>query len=149
MNTRKLLAALAATSLVSKATRFMTAALLIAAFGGMGPLAHAQPSGIGRTDLLQHDLGVAGREVVQVRVDFAPGVIAPRHSHPGVEVAYVLEGTIEYQIDGQPPVTLKKGDALFIPDGAIHSARNVGDGKASELATYFVEKGKPGFVPAR
>ena len=115
----------------------------------MGPLAQAQSSGLGRTDVLQHDLGIAGREVVQVRVDFAPGVLAARHSHPGVEVAYVLDGTIEYQIDGKQPLTLKTGDALFIPDGAIHSARNVGEGKASELATYFVEKGKPAFVPAK
>lgn len=132
-----------------KTTRLMAAALLVATLGGMGPLAYAQPSGLGRTDILQHDLGIAGREVAQVRVDFAPGVLAPRHSHPGVEVAYVLEGTIEYQIDGKPPVTLRKGDALFIPDGAIHSARNVGDGNASELATYIVEKNKPGFVPAK
>lgn len=57
----------------------------------------------------------------------------------GVEVAYVLEGTIEYQIDGKPPVILKTGDALFIPNGAVHTARNVGSGKASELATYIVE----------
>ena len=132
-----------------KTTRLMAAALLVATLGGMGPLAQAQPAGLGRTDVLQHDLGIAGREVVQARVDFAPGVLAPRHSHPGVEVAYVLEGTIEYRIDGKPPVTLRKGDALFISDGAIHSGRNVGEGMASELATYFVEKGKPGFVPAR
>lgn len=132
-----------------KATRFMVAVMLIATGGLMGPLAQAQSSGLGRTDVLQHDLGIAGREVVQVRVDFAPGVLAARHSHPGVEVAYVLDGTIEYQIDGKQPLTLKTGDALFIPDGAIHSARNVGEGKASELATYFVEKGKPAFVPAK
>lgn len=130
-------------------TLFAAAALLIATGGGMAQLAQAQSAGLGRTDVLQHDLGIAGREVVQVRVDFAPGVTAPRHSHPGVEVAYVLDGTIEYQIDGKAPVTLKTGDALFIPDGAVHSARNVGDGKASELATYVVEKGKPGFVPAK
>ncbi|MDN8615244.1 cupin domain-containing protein [Variovorax ginsengisoli] len=132
-----------------KATRIMAAAMLIAGGGLMGHLAQAQSAGLGRTDVLQHDLGIAGREVVQARVDFAPGVMAPRHSHPGVEVAYVIEGMIEYQIDGNAPVTLKAGDGLYIPDGAVHSARNIGGGKASELATYFVEKGKPVFVPAK
>lgn len=132
-----------------KATRFMTAAVLIAGSGLIAQLAQAQPAGLGRTDVLQHDLGIPGREVVQVRVDFAPGVVAAGHSHPGAEVAYVIHGTIEYQIEGKPPVTLKAGDGLFIPEGAVHSARNVGTGGASELATYIVETGKPILVPAR
>ena len=78
-----------------------------------------------------------------MRVGFAPGVVAPRHSHPGEEIVYVLEGTIEYEVDGQPPVTLKAGDVLFIPAGVIHGAKNVGTDDAAELATYIVEKGKP------
>ena len=65
------------------------------------------------------------------------------HTHPGEEIIYVLEGSLEYQIEGEPPVTLKAGDVLFIPAGTIHSARNVGSGTGSELATYIVEKGKP------
>ena len=70
-------------------------------------------------------------------------MVAPRHSHPGEEIVYVVEGVIEYQLDGQPPVTLKAGEVLFIPAGAFHAARNVGSGTALELATYIVEKGKP------
>jgi quercetin dioxygenase-like cupin family protein len=66
-----------------------------------------------------------------------------KHSHPGAEVAYVLEGTLEYQLEGEPPVTLKAGEALFIPARTIHAAKNVGTGNAAELATYIVEKGKP------
>ena len=66
-----------------------------------------------------------------------------KHTHPGEEIIYVLEGTLEYQIEDKPPVTLKAGDVLFIPAGTIHSARNVGSGTGSELATYIVEKGKP------
>lgn len=66
-----------------------------------------------------------------------------RHTHPGEEIIYVLEGTLEYEVAGKPAVTLKEGDVLFIPAGTIHAARNVGNGKAIELATYFVEKGKP------
>jgi quercetin dioxygenase-like cupin family protein len=78
-----------------------------------------------------------------VRVDLAPGVEFPPHSHPGEEIAYVIEGLLEYRLDGRPPVTLKAGEVLFIPAGTIHSAKNVGSGNAAELATYLVEKGKP------
>src|SRR6185436_816079 len=75
--------------------------------------------GIKRTDLQQHDLSIPGREVIQVRVDVAPGVVAPRHSHPGEEIVYVIEGSLEYHLEGKPAVTLNAGDVLFIPAGAI------------------------------
>jgi quercetin dioxygenase-like cupin family protein len=119
-----------------------TAALLAASALAM-PAAQAQPSGIKRTDLQRHDLSAPGREAVQVRVDLAPGAAFGNHTHPGEEIIYVLEGALEYQVDGKPPVTLKAGDVLFIPAGAVHSARNVGNVTGSELATYIVEKGKP------
>jgi quercetin dioxygenase-like cupin family protein len=127
-----------------KTTRIMAAAVLTAASGllAMNAVA-APPPGIGRTEVLRHDLGSPGREVVQVRVDFAPGAAFGNHTHPGEEIAYVLEGSLEYQVEGRPPVTLKAGEALFIPAGAVHAARNVGNGNASELATYTVEKAKP------
>lgn len=102
----------------------------------------AQQPGTKRTELQRHDLS-GGREVVQVRVDFDPGYVAPRHTHPGEEIIYVLEGTLEYQIEGKPPVTVKPGDVLFVPAGTIHSVKNVGSGNGAELATYVVEKGKP------
>ena len=105
--------------------------------------------GVKRTDLQQHDLSIPGREVVQVRVDIAPGVLAPDHSHPGEEIVYVVEGTLEYRLEGKPPVTLKAGEVLFIPAGTVHSARNVGSVNAAELATYIVEKGKPLLVPGK
>ncbi|MNY72602.1 Cupin domain protein [compost metagenome] len=65
------------------------------------------------------------------------------HSHPGEEIIYVLEGTFEYQIEGEKPVVLKAGEVLFIPAGKNHSAKNIGKVKASELATYIVRKDKP------
>jgi quercetin dioxygenase-like cupin family protein len=120
----------------------MIAVTLIVASGLALQVARAQQSGIKRTDLVRNDLTVAGHEVVQVRVDFAPGAAFGKHSHPGEEIAYVLEGTLEYQLEGKT-VTLKAGESLFIPAGAIHSARNVGSGNGAELATYVVEKGKP------
>ena len=126
-----------------KTTRIMALAVLIVASGLALHAAWTQQPGIKRTDLMQHDLSVPGREVVQVRVDFAPGVAFPPHSHPGEEIAYVIEGLLEYQLEGRPPVTLKAGDVLFIPAGTIHAAKNVGSGNAAELATYVLEKGKP------
>jgi quercetin dioxygenase-like cupin family protein len=121
-----------------KLTLIMAAAM--AAATGLAPAQDAAPT---RTDLQRHDLSVPGREVVQVIVGFAPGVTAARHTHPGDEVIYVLEGLLEYQMEGKPPVTLKAGEVLFIPAGTIHSARNVGSANGAELATYIVEKGKP------
>jgi quercetin dioxygenase-like cupin family protein len=105
--------------------------------------AAAAPAGVTRTDLQRHDLSAPGREAVQVRVDLAPGVAFGRHTHPGEEIIYVLAGTIVYDVEGKPPVTLKAGDVLFIPAGTVHAARNVGNDTASELATYVVEKDKP------
>lgn len=126
-------------------TRIMTMALLIIG----SSLAFAQQPGVKRTDLQQHDLSVPGREVVQVRVDIEPGVVAARHMHPGEEIVYIIEGTLEYRLDGKPPVTLRAGEVLFIPAGTIHAVKNVGNGNASELATYVVEKGKPLVVMAK
>lgn len=101
-----------------------------------------RPAGTTRTDLQRHDLDIAGHEVFQARVDFAPGASFPRHTHPGEEIIYVLAGTLEYEVSGKP-VTLKAGDVLFVPTGTIHAARNVGSTPAAELATYVLEKGKP------
>ena len=97
---------------------------------------------IKRTELQRHDLGVPGRESVQVRIDFEPGAAFGKHSHPGEEIIYVLEGLFEYEVEGKAAVTLKAGDVLFIPAGTIHAAKNVGKTNAAELATYIVEKGK-------
>jgi quercetin dioxygenase-like cupin family protein len=119
---------------------------VVALIAGSGSALHVQATqqqGIRRTDLQRHDLGVPGREVVQARVDFDRGAVSPRHTHPGEEIVYVLEGTLEYEVEGKPPVTLGAGDVLFIPARTIHAARNVGSGNGAELATYVVEKGKP------
>ena len=105
-------------------------------------VAQAQQTGTKRTDLQRHDLSAPGREVIQVRVDFDPGYVSPRHTHPGEEIIYVIEGSLEYEIGGKP-VTVKAGDVLFVPAGTIHLEKNVGSVNGAELATYIVEKGKP------
>ncbi len=107
---------------------------------------YAQQSGIKRTDLQRYDLSVPGYETVQARIDFEAHTAFGKHSHPGEEVIYVLDGVLEYEVEGQSPVTLKTGEVLFIPAGVVHSARNNSHAKASELATYIVEKGKPVLV---
>src|SRR5215212_8002472 len=107
-----------------RTVRAMAMAGAVLFIGNILPLhiAAAQQVGVKRTDLERKDLSVPGREVVQVRVDFPPGVGFPPHSHPGEEIAYVIEGELEYQLEGRPPVTLKAGEALFIPAGTIHTA---------------------------
>ena len=127
-------------------TKQLVAAIVVVFANGS---VFAQQSGITRTDLQQHDLSISEREVIQTRVELAPGVAASKHTHPGEEIVYVLEGSLEYQIEGKPPMTLKAGDVLFIPAGTIHSAKNVGSSKGAELATYIVEKGKPLTVIAK
>jgi quercetin dioxygenase-like cupin family protein len=126
-----------------KRTRIAALATLIVASGLVSPVAVAHQAGIKRTDLQQHDLSIPGREAIQVIVEIAPGVTAPKHKHPGEEIIYVLEGSLRYDVEGKPPVTLKAGDVLFIPAGTVHSATNVGTENGAELATYIVEKGKP------
>ena len=127
----------------------MVAAALIVASTMAPNTVLAQQQGVKRTDLQRHDLSIPGHEVIQVRVELAPGVAFPKHSHPGEEIVYVLEGSLEYEVEGKPPVTLRAGDVLFVPAGAVHSAKNVSSGNGAELATYIVEKGKPLVILAK
>jgi len=116
---------------------------MLAAAGIVGLGTAQTPLGITRTNLQREDLSAPGREAIQVLVEFAPDASFPAHSHPGEELVFVTEGSLEYAIAGRPPVTLEAGDVLFIPAGAVHTVRNVGQSKGTELATYIVEKGKP------
>ena len=86
-----------------KTTRIIAIAVLLVGSGLAlyAAQAQAQAPGITRTDLQRHDLSVPGREVVQVRVDFAPGVVAPAHNHPGEEIVYAIEGLMELSVGGQ------------------------------------------------
>ena len=96
-----------------------------------------------RTELQRHDLSVPGRELIQVRVDFDPQYVSPRHTHFGEEIIYVIEGTLEYHVDGRPTAAYRAGDVLLVPPATIHWVKNIGSGNGAELATYIVEKGKP------
>jgi quercetin dioxygenase-like cupin family protein len=104
---------------------------------------NAQQPGFTRTVMQDQDLSAQGRHAVVARAEFTPGAIAGKHTHPGEEFGYVVEGTLELLIEGQPPKRLKKGEVFFVPAGIVHDGKNVGKGKAVVIATYVVEKGKP------
>ena len=124
-------------------TRLFGLATIIAASAATARAMVSPQAGITRTDLQRHDLGATGREVIQVRVELAAGASFGRHTHPGEEIIYMLEGVLEYEVEGRPPIRLKAGEVLFIPAGTVHAARNPGRSSGAELATYVVEKGKP------
>jgi quercetin dioxygenase-like cupin family protein len=126
-----------------EATSIMVATMLIIGSVLVPDTAQAQQPGTRRAELQRHDLSAPGREVVQVRVDFDPEYVSPRHTHPGEEIIYVLEGTLEYHVEGKAPATYKAGGVLLVPAGTIHWVKNIGSGNGAELATYVVEKGKP------
>jgi quercetin dioxygenase-like cupin family protein len=109
----------------------------------------AQQPGFTRALLQDQPLSAQGRHAVVARAEFIPGGQAGKHTHPGEELGYIVEGTLELLIEGQPPKILKAGDVFFVPAGVVHDGRNVGSGKAVVLATYIVETGKPVAAPVK
>ena len=104
----------------------------------------AQAPSFTRTPVQQQDLpSLPGREVVVSRVEFAPGGAVGKHTHPGEEIGYVVEGSLELLVEGQPAKTVKAGEGFVVPAGTVHEGKAVGSGKAVVLATYVIEKGKP------
>jgi quercetin dioxygenase-like cupin family protein len=77
-----------------------------------------------------------------------PGASSARHSHPGADFGYLIEGTIVLQVDGNPPLTVHAGEVFFTERGRIHNARNIGATPARAVDTYVIDKGKPGITPA-
>ena len=124
------------------------AATLVLALLCAGTL-NAQQPGFKRTVVQKQDLSVSGREVVQAVAELPPGVAAGRHTHPGEEVGYLMEGTLTLMVEGKPPVIVKAGESFFVPAGVVHDGKNEGGATAKVLATYIVEKGKPLASPAQ
>lgn len=108
----------------------------------------AQNAGFQRTVVQKADVSVPGREAVVTHVEINPGVSVGRHTHPGEEISYIIEGSGELLIEGQPPRKIKAGDGFIIPAGAKHDARNTGTTVLKLAAIYVVEKGKPLATPA-
>ena len=123
--------------------RVATATIVTLALAGIIAAVSAQQPGFKRTVLQQGDLSMPGREVVSAIAEFQPGATVGRHTHPGEEAGYILEGTIVLEQEGKPAVTLGAGKTFLIPAGTVHNATNKGSAVARVLATYIVEKGKP------
>lgn len=108
----------------------------------------AQNSGITRTILQRKDISAPGREAVIARVEIAPGSFAGRHTHPGEEISYILEGEGEILVEGQPALKVKPGDSFIIPAGAKHDAHNTGSQPLRLVGVYVVDKSRPMATPA-
>ena len=135
------------TRLRSKTTMLVAAAIGLASLT-TATLLYAQASGLTRTLVGKADVSVPGREAVIARVEVAPGGKAGRHTHPGDEISYVLEGEAQLLIDGQPPRTVKAGESFVIPAGVVHDAHNDSSAPVKLVGVYVVEKGKPLASPA-
>jgi quercetin dioxygenase-like cupin family protein len=132
--------------------RLITATLFVAVVAGSVAGVRAQqaaaPAPFKRTVLQQVDISVPGHEAVTAVAEVQPHAMAGRHSHPGEEMGYVLEGTFIVELDGKPPMTLSAGQVFFVPAGAIHNATNTTGAIGKIVSTYLVEKGKPLATPA-
>jgi quercetin dioxygenase-like cupin family protein len=109
--------------------------------------APAPTAGLKRTILQRTDGPTPGYETVLALVEIEPNATVARHTHPGVESTYVVEGQIEFLMDGQPPRTMSSGEGFQVPVAVPHAAKN-GAKPARLSGTYVVEKGKPLASPA-
>jgi len=107
----------------------------------------SQNTGVQRVIVNRADVSVPGREAVIARAEIAPGKSSGRHTHPGEEISYVMEGEGEILVEGRAPLKVKAGDGFVIPNGAPHDARNTGTVPLKLAVIYLVEKGKPLATP--
>jgi quercetin dioxygenase-like cupin family protein len=124
------------------------AAFLIC-FTAAGAACAQAAGGIKRTVITRGDVSVPNREAVVAHVELAPGATAGRHTHPGDEITYFLDGEGELLIDGAPPRRVKAGEAIIIPAGVVHDARNPGNTTTKLVGVYVVEKGQPLATPVK
>ena len=127
--------------------RAFAACALCAAGGFFASGVEAQAPGLRRILMKRTDGPMEGYETLEMRIELDPGAVVPRHTHPGVESGYVVEGGVELAVDGESPVALSPGDAFQVPTARPHSARN-GAAKTVLADTFVVEKGKPLASPA-
>ena len=108
----------------------------------------AAAGGVTRKLLSKTDGPAAGYETLLMEATIEAGVVVGRHTHPGIESAFVLEGGFELPIQGQETRMLKAGDGFQIPPNTPHAGGKAGTAKSVLLITYVVEKGKPLASPA-
>jgi quercetin dioxygenase-like cupin family protein len=127
-------------------THLIVAIALLAGMWGAQASAQpkaAAPAGFKRTELQRHDITTPNHEAIQARGEFEPGALVPKHTHPGEEVGFILQGELTVEVEGKPAQTLKAGEGFFIPAGTVHSGKNTSKGQTVVISTYIVEKGKP------
>jgi quercetin dioxygenase-like cupin family protein len=123
--------------------------LLLAFLSAVVPSRAEPPAALKRIAVYHADLAEPGREAVVVQAELAPGAHAGRHTHPGDEIAYVVEGAPEVTVEGESARRLKPGDAFVVKAGRMHDVRNDGSAPVRVIAVYVVEKGKPLATPAK
>ena len=110
-------------------------------------ICYAQAPRPSRQVLQTIDVAGTNREVSLVFVDFPVGRAEIKHTHPGEYVAYLLEGTLTFELEGSAPVILHAGESLAIRAGQVHSARNDSGTPAKLLVSFVLEKGRPFMTP--
>jgi quercetin dioxygenase-like cupin family protein len=126
--------------------RKFAACVLCAAAGfaatAVGEANAQMPAGIKRTILSKTDMPDGKYVALLAEVEIDAGVAVPRHTHPGIESAYCLDGSAQLSIKGQPDRMVKQGDSFQVPTETVHSAK-IGDKPFKLVVTYTVEKDKP------
>jgi quercetin dioxygenase-like cupin family protein len=111
----------------------------------------AQQQSIKRTELLKTDLeGMTGKEGIMYIAELAPGAVTGKHFHPGPEFAYILDGSLTLEPQGQAPQTFKAGEAFHNPAKIVHDAKNASTTAPAKVLVFLVgEKGQPLATPAQ
>jgi quercetin dioxygenase-like cupin family protein len=111
----------------------------------------AQQQPIKRTELLKTDVvEAAGKDGVIYLAELAPGAVAGKHTHPGPEFAYVLEGALILEVEGKPPMTIKAGEAFHNPSKIVHDAKNASASAPTKVLVFMLaDKGAPLATPVQ
>jgi quercetin dioxygenase-like cupin family protein len=105
--------------------------------------ADALAASLQRTEIQRHNSSIPGRIIVQVRTEIPFGVSSGWHIHPGEEVGYIVEGSVQMEIKDQATLLLQAGDGFLIPPGVAHNALDLGPGVGQMLSTYIVDPDEP------
>jgi len=134
---------------ISNRALFCSLAVLALAVAGMSSLQAQQTAEIKRTVLIKHDGSMTGHEAVMASVEIPPGLSEAKHTHPGDLTVYLAAGALTVQIEGEPTIDVKAGEAFFVPAEKVHWASNKGSVPARTIGAFYVEKGKPLSSPAK
>jgi quercetin dioxygenase-like cupin family protein len=127
----------------------ITAALCLAGLLAASGANAQATSGVKRTEVTRADVSTPNHEAVVVRAELGAGGQAGRHTHPGDEISYVVDGEGELLVDGEPARRLKPGEAFVVRAGKVHDLRNSSKTPVHLLGVYVVEKGKPLATPVK